>query len=305
MGHPASSRKRTTPAEGVRGGGGLVGDDGLLASVQRLTGLGVWAYDSGKRESWWSDQAKEIHRIEIDNPTVEDVFSRYSEADCKALEDLFERAVGSRESFTRDAVLVGEGTTERAIRIRCEPRVSDGHAVRLHGTVRDITDTKRREQRIEVLRRTSQRLKQVHSSDAVAEVLADASKNILGLVNTTIRLVDDRRTNLRTIVATEECVERAGERPDYPVAGDSPAARVFRSGDPEWYADVTTNEDSWDRGELVSGIYVPIGDHGVLSAGDVVPGAFDDRDLEVAALLGQVGAEALTRIDWARRSRAV
>ena len=38
---------------------------------------------------------------------------------------------------------------------------------------------------------------------------------------------------------------------------------------------------------------------------DSAPGAFDDRDLEAAVLLGQVGAEALTRIGWAKRSRAV
>ena len=56
---------------------------------------------------------------------------------------------------------------------------------------------------------------------------------------------------------------------------------------------------------LVSDVHVPIGDHGVLSAGDVVPGAFDDRDLEAAVLLGQIGAEALARIGWAKRSRAV
>jgi hypothetical protein len=219
--------------------------------------------------------------------------------------DHVQRARRDGEAFVVDVTLPAEGTQTRSLRLGCEPRTRDGRVVPLHGIVQDVTDAKRREQRIEVLGRTSQRLKRAHSRQAVAEILADASKNILGLVNATVRLIDEDTETLRMTVATEECVERAGERPDYPVDRDNPATRVFRTGEPELYSDIAADENAQVRGELVSGIYVPIGDHGVLSAGDVVPGAFDDRDLEAAALLGQVGAEALTRIGWAKRSRAV
>ncbi len=277
----------------------------LLASVQRLTGVGVWAHDVVRRETWWSEQAKRIHGFSPDDdPTVEDAVARYAAPDRETVLELFDRAVREGDPFDVDAGLVGDGTTERAIRVRCEPR-TDGDVVALHGTVRDVTAVKRREQRVEVLRRTSQRLKRAHSRRAVAEVMTDASKNILGLVNTTIRLVDDDRTILQSKVATEECIERAGERPDYPVDADNPAARVYRTGEPELYSDIAASQGAEVRGELVSGIYVPIGDHGVLSAGDVVVGSFDETDLEAAGLLGEVGAEALARIGLAKRSRAV
>jgi hypothetical protein len=171
--------------------------------------------------------------------------------------------------------------------------------------VRDVTDAKRQEQRIEILRRTSQQLRSASSKQEVAEIIADAAKNILGLVNTTVRLADEGRCTLRTVVATEECVERAGDRPDYPVEEETPAARTYRTGEPELHADHDETDDDHDRGALQSGLYVPIGNHGVLSAGDVVVDAFEEHDLEAASLLGQLGAEAITRIGWVRRSRAV
>jgi K+-sensing histidine kinase KdpD len=189
--------------------------------------------------------------------------------------------------------------------MHCAPRRSADGDRFLYGTVQDITDVKRREQRIEVLRQTSQELRSVSTRQDVAEILADAAKNILGLVNTTIRLSDANNRRLETVVATEECLERAGDRPDYSVDEETPAARTFRTGEPEHHADHEMTEDDHNRGELQSGLYVPIGEYGVLSAGDVVVDAFADHDLEAAGLLAQLGAEAITRIGWVKRSRAV
>ncbi|WP_138004871.1 GAF domain-containing protein [Halalkalirubrum salinum] len=280
----------------------------LLESVQRLTGVGAWAYDKATGEVWLSEQAKRIHGFDPDGqPTFERILDRYAEDDRHRVVELIDTVLQRAESGEIDIGLSWAGTLERTVRIRGEPRQRGANTEisGLYGTVRDVTEAHRREQRIEVLRQTSQQLRRAHSRQAVADVLADASKNILGLVNTTVRLIDDDNEVLQTVVATEECVERAGERPDYSVGEDSPAACVFRTGNPLLYADIAATTDGHDRGELVSGIYVPIGDHGVLSAGDVVIDAFDERDLEAACLLGELGAEALTRIDWAQRSRAV
>ncbi|EMA33488.1 GAF domain-containing protein [Haloarcula japonica] len=278
----------------------------LLSSIQRLTGVGMWAHDVATEETWWSRQAKEVHGLD---PNQEFAFgelvARYTDTDAEAVLGLFADAISDTEPFSVDVALTGAGTTERSIRLHCEPRQSADGKLRLYGTVRDITDVKRREQRIEVLRKTSQELRSVSSRQDVAEIIADAAKNILGLVNTTVRLVDTDDELLRTVVATEECLERAGDRPDYSVGEATPAARTFRTGEPELHADHELTEDDHNRGDLQSGLYVPIGEHGVLSAGDVVVDAFAEHDLEAAGLLGQLGAEAITRIGWVKRSRAV
>ncbi|WP_137684876.1 GAF domain-containing protein [Haloarcula mannanilytica] len=278
----------------------------LLSSFQRLTGVGVFSYRVATEETWWSRQAKRVHSIDPDQQlSFADLVAQYTDSDEEQVLRLFTEAASDTEPFTVDVALTGAGTTERSIQMHCEPRETAGGELWLYGTVQDITDVKRREQRIEVLRKTSQELRSVSSRKDVAEILADAAKNILGLVNTTVRLVDTDADLLRTVVATEECVERAGDRPDYSVDEETPAARTFRTGEPELHADHELTADDHNRGDLQSGLYVPIGEHGVLSAGDVVVDAFAEHDLEAAGLLGQLGAEAITRIGWVRRSRAV
>lgn len=278
----------------------------LLASVERLTGAGVWSYDSATNDMWWSEQARQILRLEPDAPRdVDAIVECFDAAEHDRVQDLFATALSASERIETDIALDVEGTTERYVRLRAEPRVGDDGAVRIHGTVQDVTDAKRQEQRIEVLRRTGQQLRYANSRREVAEIMAETSKNILGYVNTTIRLVDPSEDVLRTVVSTEECVERAGERPDYPVDEETPAARTYRTGEPELHSDHRATDDRRDRGELQSGLYVPIGDHGVLSAGDVVLDAFDERDIEAASLLGQLAAKAITRIGWTKRARAV
>jgi len=277
----------------------------VLASVEQLADIGLWAHDPTTGETRWSDRAKRLHGIDPEkSATLEDVLGQYADDDREQVLALFDRAIEAGEPFDVVASFVGDRTTPRAIRMRCDPSLDDDGVRRLQGTVRDVTEAMRTEQRIRVLRETSQQLTGAQSKEDVAGVLADAAANILGLVNTAVRIVDERNRVLETVVVTEECVERAGERPDYPVDGNSAAAQVFQSGEPERFADMRPVDD-WERGELVSGLYVPIGDHGVLSAGDIVTDAFDDSDLEAAALLGDLGAETLTRIGWARRSRAV
>lgn len=278
----------------------------LLASLQRLTEIGVWSYDVSRDELWWSNEAKRIHGFDVEaTPTVSDVVEQYADADRDRVVERLSDAVERNEPFSLDVRYASERTTEHTIRLCCEPLVEGGQTVALHGTVRDVTDVKRQEQRIEILRRTSQELRNASSRDEVAEILADAAKNVLGLVNTTVRLVDENRSMLHTIEATDECLERAGDRPNYPVNEDTPAAQTYRTGEPVIHANHEHTEDDHNRGALQSGLYVPIGSHGVLSAGDIVVDAFEEHDLEAASLLGQLGAEAITRIGWVKRSRAI
>lgn len=278
----------------------------LLESVQRLTGIGVWTYDGEANETWWSDQARAILGIDTDaRPSFNEVAERFTDDDREQSRELVNRARERGEEFEVEVGFMDGGTTERYLRICGTPRSGDSERDTLHGTVQNVTDAKRQEQRIEVLRQTSQKLREANSRQAVAQIMADTAKNILGLDNTTIRLVDENEGTLRVVVVTEECVTKAGTRPDYPADEDTPAARTFRTGEPELHTDHRSTDDDQERGDLRSGLYVPIGDHGVLSAGDITVDAFDERDVEAASLLGQLGAKAITRIGWTRRSRAI
>jgi|GEM_PF-2359639 hypothetical protein len=274
-----------------------------LTTLQQLAEVGVWTYDVGEEELWWSKEARRIHGL--DTAPIPDVIEQYAETDQRKVFERLSEAVERGESFSVDVGYASERTTERTMRFRCAPIMEDGQTVMLQGIVRDVTDLKRQEQRIEILRRTSQDLRNASSKDEVAELLADAAKNVLGLVNTTVRLVDENRSILQTVEATEECLERAGDRPNYAVTEDTPAAETYRTGTPVIHEDHKDTGDDHNRGALRSGLYAPIGSHGVLSAGDVVVDAFEEHDLEAASLLGELGAEAITRIGWVKRSRAI
>ncbi|GAB7011718.1 GAF domain-containing protein [Halorubrum trueperi] len=322
----SDSRSREPERDGVPDGSRPME---LLESVQRLADIGVWTHDGGAADgggdgsgdpvdgdlgdvgpdddgTWWSDRAKAILGIDPETqPSFDAVADRFIDGDRERSLAQFERAREGGEEFEIEVGFVDGGTTERYLRICGEPRRRDSGRDALHGTVQNITDAKRQEQRIEVLRKTSQELREANSRQSVADIMADTAKNILGLDNTTIRLVDETEGTLQVVVVTEECVTKAGTRPDYPADEDTPAARTFRTGEPELHTDHSSTEDDQERGELRSGLYVPIGDHGVLSAGDITVDAFDERDVEAASLLGQLGAKAITRIGWARRSRAI
>ncbi|MFD1643960.1 GAF domain-containing protein [Halohasta litorea] len=276
----------------------------MLTTLQQLAGIGLWLYNVRDEKLWFSKKARQIHGLDTAQ-SVLDVIEQYAETDQQYVLERLSEAVEHGEPFSVDVGYANERTTERTIRLRCEPIIENSQTVMLQGIVRDVTDLKRQEQRIEILRRTSQELRNTSSKEEVAEILADAAKNILGLVNTTVRLVDENRNVLQTIEATEECLERAGDRPNYAVTEDTPAARTYRTGEPEIHPDHEYTEDDHSRGVLRSGLYVPIGSHGILSAGDVVVDAFEEHDLEAASLLGELGAEAITRIGWVKRSRAI
>lgn len=206
------------------------------------------------------------------------------------------------EPLAIDARYANERTAERPIRLSCDPLVEDGQTTTLYGVMRSVADTKRQEQRIEILRRTGRELRDASSEVEVAEILADAAKDVLGLVSTTVRLVDENRNILQTIEVIEGCLECVDNRSNYSVNEDVPATRTYRMGEPVIHANHEHTEDDHSRGALQSGLCVPTGSHGVLSAGGMVVDAFGEHNLEAAGFLEQLGAEAIARIGWVKRS---
>lgn len=265
--------------------------------------IGTWKYDDEDDAFHWSDEARRLHDIPLDgSETRRDVLDRYRSAERSTIRTAVERTVERGDPFSIEVDVDGEDGP-RNVRIRGAPIREDGSVVEVYGTIEDRSEQATLERRVEVLRDASQQLMSAETEGAVAQIMADASKNILGYVNTTIRLLDEDGM-LRTAIATQECVEKAGERPDYPVDEETPASRTFRTGEPELHQDHDATADDRDRGELMSGLYAPIGDHGVMSAGDTAVAAFDESDVEAAELLGQLGAEALTRIESERELQA-
>jgi hypothetical protein len=260
------------------------------------TQIGAWEYDVESGTVWWSEEAARLHDGSTGRTvSFEEVLDKYRAGDRSTVRQFVERTASTGDPFTCEVGLADD--EQRRIRLQGTPVREEGTVVAVRGLAQDTGELATLRQRVDVLRDASRQLMGAGSAERVAQIMADASKNILGYVNTTIRLLDEEDGVLRTVIATEECVSKAGERPDYPVDEETPASRTFRTGESELQQDHGATEDDRDRGDLMSGLYVPVGDHGVMSCGDTAIAAFDESDVEAAELLGQLGSEALTRIE--------
>jgi PAS domain S-box-containing protein len=269
----------------------------LFEKAQAIADVGAWEYDVATETLSITDGVRRIFRIPDEEQFARPEARSYFHPDDQSrVRESFQRAIDHGEAFELEVRIRTTDDETRWVRTRGEPQYEDGEFVRLRGTTQDITKLKERERQFETLHDASRDLMRGATQTEITDITADAAENVLGYPNTTIRLHDEDDDVLRTATATEGSVAQAGERPDYDIDGDTPAARTFRSGDPEIYDDLTTVRDDYDRGGLVSGMYFPIGDHGVMSIGGTETNAFDETDRRVAGVLAKLAAEALTRV---------
>jgi PAS domain S-box-containing protein len=184
---------------------------------------------------------------------------------------------------------------------------ADGDVTHFVGFQHDVSELKERERvlserqrRFETLHDASRELMDATTTSEVARITADAAKHTLGYPITTLRFADEADGLLRTAVATEESVAEAGERPNYRLDGDTPASTAYRTGEPLIHDRLDATDDDYDRGDLRAGMYLPVGEYGVMSIGDTDPAAFDDTDLEIAGVLAKLVAGAVSRLESER-----
>ena len=274
----------------------------LFTKAQDIADVGAWEHDVRRSRDLWTDQVYDIYDLPKDvDPTPERRFECYHPEDRPTVREAFERAVEEGESYELELRLLVDDE-RRWVQTRGDPQTEDG-TCRVRGTVQDITDLKQRERQFESLHEASRELMRAKSRTDVARITIDAAKNILGYIRAAVRFVDEDEEVLRTFATTERNVAAAGERPDYRVDENTPASRTYRHGEPEIHDDLGATDDEYDRGSLRSGLYVPIGEHGVFSCGEARRGAFDETDVDLIAVLTKLSAAALTRIRSTQRLR--
>jgi PAS domain S-box-containing protein len=154
----------------------------------------------------------------------------------------------------------------------------------------DVSDRRRREDATRELFDTARALMGVESRTVVGERLVKAATATLGFAATGVRLrtAEDRLAPVAVDGATSP------DRPTFDVA-DSPHGRALRKGRPV-VDEVATEDDPFDRDGYERVLYVPIGDHGVLSLGRT-EGQFTESDRRLANLLAALGETAFDRVE--------
>jgi signal transduction histidine kinase len=179
------------------------------------------------------------------------------------------------------------------------------------GVVRDISERRERERKLDRLRDRTRALSYTETETETARVATEAADDIIGAPLSGVHLVNDAGDAIVPCAAVESVVETFGDPPTYSRDAE-PGSRaaivwdVFESGDPIRVDDT----DSFDRldEESPSGSVLihPLGDHGVFIVSAPEAGAFDDTDEALVELLAtslRTGLDRVEREATLRRQR--
>jgi PAS domain S-box-containing protein len=161
----------------------------------------------------------------------------------------------------------------------------------------DVTDRRRREETLERLLRTAERLQRDADAAAVADRLVDAADEILGYRISGVRLFDEDDGRLRLVATSEGVGDRfTGREPRSP--GEGIVGEMYESGESRVLSDLADRDDGREYHGMRSLIGVPMGDHGVFLVGSLEPDAFDESDVSIVELLAM---NATATLDARRR----
>ncbi len=196
---------------------------------------------------------------------------------------------------TRHTVEMGSATFEHWY----QPVFEDGEVTQVVGAAHDVTELTEHREQLSGLLETTQSLMQARSRQEVADIVTNAARDVLGYDANVVRLYDADAERLEPAArATAQGVSLA-DRPTYDMGAGMPG-RVFATGESRVIDDL----DAVDTGPdgFRSAMYYPMGVHGTVSVASAEPGAFEETDEQVLALLATAAAAACTR---ARRERQV
>jgi PAS domain S-box-containing protein len=161
----------------------------------------------------------------------------------------------------------------------------DNNVVLLIPEGRDITHRKERERQLTELNHAIENLLAADTREEVAELGADSARTILGLKANAIHFFDDESEALVPVAKTPAVDKLVGDLPTF-VDDDSIAWRVFTEGTATSIDVIRDDPDIYNpETPILSELYLPLGEYGILIAGSTTPSEFDDQDVAVGNLL--------------------
>ncbi|AEM57662.1 hypothetical protein HISP_10530 [Haloarcula hispanica N601] len=162
------------------------------------------------------------------------------------------------------------------------------------GVIRDITEQKRRDEALSGLLDTTRSLMQAKTPQEVAETVIEATESDLGFDHSLVRLYDEEADTLRPVAASDKVPERPVYDADEGFPGDA-----FQRDEP-LIVDEFERIDNYDSDVLTAVMYLPMGDHGVVSIGARQGHEFTESDVSVGKILASNAAAAFDRVERER-----
>ncbi|RZH69424.1 PAS domain S-box protein [Natrinema altunense] len=206
-----------------------------------------------------------------------------------------------RAALEGEAVHSQRPLGDRVFEAWYRPITDDGGAVdRVLGVANDVTERVQYQETLNALHEATSHLLSVDSKEAASEYIIDVATDVLGLDSVVYRY-DDQHNEL-VAEARSPTLEPALDPPSRLRPDESIAWEAFVTGESAVYDDISGKHNVYDEATAArSGLYVPLGEHGVLVALSTAAGEYDEDTVELVQLFAATAEAALDRIGRTRR----
>ncbi|WP_306058538.1 PAS domain S-box protein [Natronococcus wangiae] len=289
------------------------------------TGLSVYFRDITERVERERDLAERTERLQVlveNAPVIHYVIDDEGTimlSEGRGLENIgFESGeVGGESFFERfeeypeiraDARAALDGTavhSQRQIRDRVfeswyQPVTENGEVDRVIGVAVDVTERVQYQDALNALHEATSHLLTVDSKQTACEYIVDVANDVLDLDSIVFRF-DDQHNELVPAAYSSD-LERAVGPPPRLGPDDGITWNTFVTDSPSVFGDVRESDLVYDEStDVRSGLYVPLGEHGVLAAVSTAANQYDDDTVELVKSFATTAEAALDRIGQTRR----
>ena len=226
---------------------------------------------------------------EVVGESIFDVFAEHSSI-----------CADARRSLDGESVHSFRTVDDRIFETWYRPIVRDGGLERVIGVGVDVTERTQYGRALGALQETTGRLLAVESKQAACEYVVDVAAEALELTTVAVYRFDERENVLEPAAYSTPLVTEIGTPPQIqPTEGL--AWDAFVDGTPRLVDDADEGLFPGASADARSGLFVPLGEHGIFVALSTDPGAYDDDHLDLARLLCATAEAALDRIGRTRR----
>ncbi|RQG96924.1 GAF domain-containing protein, partial [Natrarchaeobius oligotrophus] len=190
---------------------------------------------------------------------------------------------------------------DRVFEAWSRPITTAGTVERTIGIAVDVTDRVHYQETLNALHEATSHLLTVESKADACEYIVDVAADVLDLEAVVYRF-DERDNELVPAAHSPGIEQMAGSPPRLRPRDGSITWNSFVSDSPRAFDDVRRSEHVYNEDTNVrSGLYVPLGEHGVLVAASTETGQFDENTAELAQLFATTAEAALDRIGRTQR----
>ncbi|MFC7215814.1 bacterio-opsin activator domain-containing protein [Saliphagus sp. GCM10025334] len=159
------------------------------------------------------------------------------------------------------------------------------------------------ERTLTALHESSRELLHAETAEDVCDLILETTNEVLGIPGAGVYFASADGAGLSPTATTEYVENRFGSLSPVRPGDDSVAWRSFVEGETIVMDDGMTGRDEGLEGAFPSGIWLPLGSHGVMVAVSDAIGVFDADKRQLAGLLAATAEAALDRVEQEKRRR--